>query len=314
MKSRYDELQTEYSSLKLEYEKLQEKFSTLLSDYEKLSNDFKELANKYSELSENYSSLKSAHSELLSKYEDLEAKCNLLQKDYTALLNRYNTLIAVAKERAGLIPQALPKYIDYTSSGVYEAVSEALSLQMDNPYAEIYYWIRSHVSYNYDTPMIIPNPPGVPDAYSKVYNYVQYAGETAKLKHGDYEDQAILAAAMILNYWLRTEGKTHPIYVVMINGWNGNVPLTHTFTIVPIEEGKVVIIDPAGAQRIGVNSWVFRIVEPEGIERAFTEYVKIWQDLGVEWDRVEAVFNYHEYIELGMDIDAFVKWLYKQTT
>ncbi len=213
LKSRYDELQSEYSSLKLEYEKLQEKFSTLLSDYEKLSNDFKELANKYSELSENYSSLKSAHSEMLSKYEGLEAKCNLLQKDYTALLNRYNTLIAAAKERAGLIPQVLPKYIDYISSGVYEADSEALSLQTDNPYAEIYYWIRSHVSYNYDTPMIIPNPPEFPDAYFKVYNYVQYAGETAKLKRGDYEDQAILAAAMILNYWLRTEGK-HTQYML----------------------------------------------------------------------------------------------------
>jgi len=73
-----------------------------------------------------------------------------------------------------------------------------------------------------------------------------------------------------------------------------------------------MIIDPAGAQRTGDNSWVFRIVEPEDIERALTEYVKIWQDLGVEWDRVEAVFNQHEYIELNMDIDAFVKWLYKQ--
>jgi len=102
---------------------------------------------------------------------------------------------------------------------------------MDNPYAEIYYWIRSHVSYNYDTPIIIPNPSRFLDAYFKVYNHVQYAGETAKLKRGDCEDQAILAAAMILNCWLRTEGKTRPIYVVIINGWNDSVPVTHAFTI-----------------------------------------------------------------------------------
>ena len=206
------------------------------------------------------------------------------------------------------------RYIDYMSPEVTQAVTEAMGSWLGNPYTKIYNWIKGHISYNYDTPLIVPASQNSTNPYYTCRNYVQYASETVELGHGDCEDQAILTAAMVLNYWVRYYNTTYKIYVVRVRGHSHGEPVGHAFTLIPVKGGKVIILDPAGSLITGLDLWIFRIVEPKDIREAITSYVNAWKSSRIYWYRVYAVFDQDDYIELDMSIDEFIKWLYQQAT
>ena len=330
----FNKLREDYTSLTSKYEELSDRYGKLLENYTSLKNAYDSLSTAYSTLSTNYTSLKSSfntlkeeyeglkrsYNELLTNYSRLSSSYNALSKSFELLktqyydvLKRYDLIYTVIRDRAGLM-DTLPKYIDYLSPEVSNAVTEAMKAWLGNPYTKIYNWVKSHVRYNYDTPLIVPNPINSSTPYFTFSNYVQYASETASLGRGDCEDQAILVAAMVLNYWLRTENKTYLIYVVIIAGYEkGGKGAAHAFTLIPIKGGKVIILDPAGSLITGLDLWIFRIVEPKDIYEAIKGYVDTWRNYGIHWTKIAAVFNQNTYERLDMSIDQFIKWLYEKT-
>jgi len=280
---------------------------------EDLRVEYAVLKRSYASLNSTYNRLREDYNSLMSKYEALSHSYNELLTNYSTLSNRYELIYAYTRDRAGLM-DTLPKYIDYLSPEVSNAVTEAMKAWIGNPYTKIYNWVKSHVRYNYDTPLVVPNPISSTASYTAIRNYVQYASETVRLGRGDCEYQAILVAAMVLNYWLRTEGKTYLIYVVIVRGHEkSSEPAGHAFTVIPVKGGKIVILDPAGSQITGLDLWVFRIVEAKDIYVAIKDYVNNWANIGIHWTRVEAVFNQNTYERLDMSIDQFIAWLYEIT-
>ena len=146
------------------------------------------------------------------------------------------------------------------SPEVTQAVTETMKSWLENPYTKIYNWIKGHISYSYDTPLIIPAPLNLTRPYYTCRNYVQYAGETVELGHGDCEDQAILTAAMVLNYWVRYHNTTYKIYVVRVRGYSHSEPASHAFTLIPVKGSKAIILDPAGSLITGLDLWKFNSI------------------------------------------------------
>ena len=294
--------------LKSEIEVLNNELSNLKANYDELSRKYDSLAAKYNELQTNHSSLKAMFETLSSKYFKLNEK-------YSKFVKGYSFLREEILDRAGDLSYTWSKKIDYTSPEVTQAVDEALGKWWwgINPYSKIYSWVRKNVKYNYDTGIpILPN--NTWESVSWRRDYWKYASETAKDRWGDCEDQAILVAAMVLNYWLRSYNKTYSIWVVLILGHDMlGKPAGHAFTIIPVQGGKIIILDPAGESITGLDLWIYRIVEPKDIYEAITSYVKEWENSGTYWTKVYAVFNHKEYKILNVNIYEFIKWLYEQT-
>lgn len=235
-----------------------------------------------------------------------------IKNDYSKVLKRYEEVMIAAESRAGLL-ETWPKYINYLSTEVTDAVTQAMKAIYGNPYTKIYNWIKDNIRYNYDTPLIVPASLNSSTPYYTIGNYIQYASETIKLGYGDCEDQAILAAAMVLNYWLRTYNTTYKIYVVLVSGYSNGEPVGHAFTVIPVHGGKVIILDPAGQKITGADLLIFRVVQPEDIRTAITNYVNAWNNHGYSITEVDAVFDQYTYRTLNLNIPEFIGWLYDQS-
>ena len=286
------ELKRELQGLKSKYGELKSKYDELTGKYNKLYMDYEDLSSKYSELHEEYSALKADYEKLSTMYQGL-------RKEHELYVIAYENVRKTILSRTNLNPESWPEKIDYLSPEVSKAVHEAAKSWFGTIYSKIWNWIRENIRYVEDVELPIPpETPGEPVGF--VHDYWRKASETLKAGAGDCEDQAILAAAMILNYWQTTFGKTYAIWCVFIEGPGG----AHVFTIIPVKGGKAVIVDPVGP------------VEPveKNIEEAILEYMEAWKQQGQHYNKVYAVFNHKEYKILNMNIYEFIKWLYEQTT
>ena len=290
-------LYVENSRLRRELQSLRAAYNTLLAEYDELRSSYEHLSSEYESLQGEFFTLKSTY--------------EYLREEHERFIEGYSKLRENILGRTFYKPESWPEKIDYKSSEVAYATSAALKAWYygANPYSKIYGWIKDHIEYNYDTPVpILPSEPWEELKWRS--SYWKKASETVNDGYGDCEDLAILAAAMVLNYWLTRKGTTYIIWVVVITGPTAG----HAFTIIPVQGGKVIILDPAGSKITGLDLWIYRIVEPEDIGEAITEYVEEWEKHGHYFDTVYAVFNHKEYMILDMSIHEFIKWLYEQTT
>ena len=293
----------ENTKLQRELQDLKSKYDGLTSKYNELRLNYEDLSKKYSDLHEEYSALKADYEKLSTMYQDL-------RKQYDLFLTGYAKLRKEVLERTFLDPEGWPSKIDYKDPEVFSATAKALDVWWYgvSPYSRIYGWVKDNIKYNYDTPLLIlPN-----NSWEEAPWFADYwkkASETLEDGYGDCEDQAILVAAMVLNYWLIKYNTTYAIWVVLITG----PAAAHAFTIIPIQGGKIIILDPAGSQITGLDLWIYKIVEPKDIYEAITNYIREWREQGYYFDKVYAVFNHKEYKILNMNIYEFIKWLYEQT-
>jgi hypothetical protein len=119
-------------------------------------------------------------------------------------------------------------------------------------YEKIYDYITSNIDYvkDIDMPYLSYTHVNIAgfDYITELYifttrNYIQTPNLTLDIKQGDCDDQAVLAYAMIKYYMKYVLGTIYRLYIADIQFSDGE---RHLAVILPVQEGRVCIIDPAG--------------------------------------------------------------------
>ncbi|RZN57104.1 MAG: hypothetical protein EF809_01540 [Candidatus Methanomethylicota archaeon] len=214
------------------------------------------------------------YSNLISNYNELSTKYNDLMINYTSLKSEYSTLLQMKEYYGNLsndvlkfknliysyigIPEVFPRVLNEdaikkTSNAVINAGVVPSNLWIS--IQKIYDYITTNIKYAYDIEM-----PYISTYWSITYDgkkyvtkfydgvktieqYVQTPELTLKIKQGDCDDQAILAYAMIKYYMKYINGTENDLYIALIEFSKGD---EHLSVILPVQSGKLCIIDPAG--------------------------------------------------------------------
>jgi len=295
LKARYAELNSTYVKLLAEHKKLITKYEELKAKFDSLSKMYSSLLSNYTGLRNAYLSLRSEYGELQGKYSSLSSEYLALQANYSDLLNAVKELMNATKKRGGLDPSFYPKFIDWWSSEVMSTVKSINFGAYIDPYGAIYDWIVTHITYNYDTPEVVVVAPNA--SFIWWDDYWQYASETLSYGHGDCEDQAILAAAMVEAYWYLRYGKTYLIYVAIVHVKGRGVDGAHALLIIPFQGGEIAVMDPAA----------HAYVPPTKTLTALEEYEKL---VGWRITYAYGVFDLNEYYEVDAPtLNEFAQWL-----
>lgn len=221
-------------------------YQVVYDNYKTLYNNYNELSTKYNDLMMNYTSLKSEYSTLLQ----MKEYYGNLSNDVLKFKNLIYSYIG--------IPEAFPRVLNEdaikkTSNAVINAGVVPSNLWVS--IQKIYDYITTNIKYAYDIEM-----PYISTYWSVTYDgkeyvtkfydevktieqYVQTSELTLKIKQGDCDDQAILAYAMIKYYMRYINGTEHDLYIALIKFSKGD---GHLSVILPVQGGKLCIIDPAG--------------------------------------------------------------------
>jgi len=295
LRTNYSELLTSYLSLKAGYGTLKTKYGELEARLDTLKRTYAALLSNYSNLKDEYLSLRNEYGALQNKYSNLSNEYVTLKARYGNLLNAVKELMNVTQERAGLIDSFKPNFIDWRSPLVRSAVESVNFSAYPDPYEAIMDWIIKHIYYNSDTPEVVVTSTNA--TYEWVADYYQYASETLRNGYGDCEDQAILAAAMVEEYWSMEYGKTYLLWVVEAVVTYEGVRYGHDFLIIPYQGGEAAIIDPT----LGIY------VPPTNTLAALQEYEEL---SGVHITYVYGAFNPHEYAYVGTNtLNSLASWI-----
>jgi hypothetical protein len=249
------ELQSSYSSLSSNYSMLKSSFSSLQTQYEILSNDsdsgYVQLSSKYIDLLNRYDALSKMLSDkiygtpnsdtMLRYYYQLNEKVRLLNNSLWSKCNLEssfgNTLsLGEVTQMKDAVKSIVGSSTDHWSNyqGIYQYVSSNIIYVYDveMPYITYYRYvdvngIRYLTGFN----------------YSAIDNYVQKPSWTLENKQGDCDDQATLEYAMLRYYNKYYIGTDYNLYIADIDF---NDDSGHVAVFMPVQGGKLIILDPAG--------------------------------------------------------------------
>lgn len=248
----YEKLKDELKNIDHKYQELDNNYKMLFSERENLKIEYQLLESAYSEISNNYQQLLENYSKLNSQYEELEK--NYIRVSYLALrLNKTLSDLTLELLSYCCLPYAFERVLDIdeiNAVGIYvENITDPNDLwkSIEN----MYYWVQKKITYVED--MYIPYPKlAICERftricyyeYTSVKNYVQTPLYTARSSRGDCEDQAILLYAMIKYYLLNIHHEDMPIWIGVVNFHDGS---RHVALFIPVGEGNLTILDPAGS-------------------------------------------------------------------
>jgi len=309
----YDALSSNYSRLRGDYEALSSRFSDLQASYQRLSYQYSLLQEDYSELKDRYSSLKrdhelllDLHAKLKDKYSRLESNYNALSSECDSLKSRCATLEEKCRQLAGLcarLNETLTYVISVSNS--YALAKEALPRVLNSDAVKatapavlsagvsrsdfwgsmqrVYDYVVSNVDYAYDVevPLWCVSELVAIDGqayvysvrYYNVWNYVQAPELTLRIRQGDCEDQAILVYAMAKYYMREVYGVDYALYLMCVEFYSGSA---HMAVLMPVQGGRVCIIDPAGRY---LTSQYGRITSRPALEE-LQRYSNYWAGQG----------------------------------
>jgi len=302
----YHELQSGYKSLNTRYRELQVNCTLLRNNYEKLQAEYDNLSKQYTSLSLAHSNLQRKYTSLKDEYQNLQSRYNTLQLNYNTLRNYYLTLSHDVESLSGylmsisFIPWAFKRALNINEVlKVKKAVLKADISSSDiwSSIEKIYKWIVNNIKYVHDV-----NIPYLELTYVNVdkdkyvcrinvksyQNYIQTPAETIELRQGDCDDQAILAYAMIKFYERYIYGKEYLLYIAYIRFNDGSA---HLAVFLPVQGGKLTIIDPAGKY---LTSYLFHISARE-TDIELKHYSNWWRALG----GISYIKLYHIDIDTG---------------
>jgi len=183
-----------------------------------------------------YSLLRLEHNSLTSDYNTLAAQNALLQSEYNQLRYQIN-------QRSQHYNAS--NFITPNDSSVDQIVTE-ITGGWSNPsnwdefwddLKAMYEWVVNNVDYRYDGLFpLLPNELSGDAEYND--EMWQLPNETLSLRKGDCEDMAILLCSMILHY---TDGEYWTECITLAGSNSG-----HMGVQIPVEKGKLTILDPAG--------------------------------------------------------------------
>jgi hypothetical protein len=255
LNSEKTDLQSRYSSLNSNYTELKSSYNSLQSQYNILSNDS----------DSGYVQLSSEYINLLNQYDALSL--TLSDKIYStpgsdAMLSYYHQL----NEEVRLLNNTLWSYCDLKSSfrntltlsevtQMQDQVKSIIGSSTDHwsNYQRIHQYVSSNIEYAYDVEIPYITYYRYVDVngvryltgfnYSTIKNYVQKPSWTLENKQGDCDDQATLEYAMLRYYDRYYVGTDYTMYIADIDFNDGS---GHVAVFMPVQDGKLTILDPAG--------------------------------------------------------------------
>ncbi len=248
LKEGYETLSSRLSDLRAEYEMLSGRYSLLQESYSKLRDQYSYLERSYEALNNEYSSLKSRYAILEARCDRLASQCARLNETIAYMIRTANSYI-VARE-------AMPRVLN--SDAVRATAPAVLSagvskLDFWSSLQKIYDYVVSNIKYVHDVEMplwyvsevvTIEGRTYIHDVrYYNAWNYVQTPELTLRIGQGDCDDQAVLAYAMIKHYMREVYGAEYALYLACVEFPSGS---THMAVLMPVQGGRVCIIDPAG--------------------------------------------------------------------
>jgi len=262
LSSRYAELQRSYEGLSLnysrlegDYEALSSRFSDLRAEHERLSDQYSLLRDSYSKLEEQYSSLKRGYDALMSRYSSLRSDYESLL-ELSAKLNETITYVIRKANSYALLRDAMPRVLNSEAvRAAAPAVSDAGVSKSDlwGSIQRMYDYVASNVRYAYDVDVPVWYVSSTVTLGDRAYvyevrcvecqNYVQSPELTLRIRQGDCEDQAVLIYAMIKYYMREVYGAEYALYLAYVEFGSGS---GHMAALMPVQGGRVCIIDPAG--------------------------------------------------------------------
>lgn len=309
LESKYQTLNAAFVQVSSELSKVRNSYDVLLAEHDLLSRNYSFLERKYSSLEESYCKLEEDYTYLENEYEDLSLKYERLNADYLLIVEEKNNIEAwyySLRKNINIRQGFGEDRMVFITPGDIEVHRKVLETTggWSNPsdwnefwtdLDKIYNWIVNNIMYSYDSPSpVLPNIMGEPYWRDECY---RFPNETIRQKYGDCEDQAILLASMILSY----SGEKYSTWVV---GWVGK-DVGHTAVMIPVEGGKLTILDPAG--KFYTSDSQGRVGSKD-VRTAIEEWLTYWRRQGYSNIRICLAFSKNLYREFS-STEEFIQWV-----
>ena len=260
---------------------------------------------EYNALLSNYTKLALEHQKLQGKYTSLKFKYEGLMEDYERFTSAYSKLIRRVNLRWD--KSDLKVFVTPMDHSVEELVYEITGGWSDlNDFNEfwrdvkaMYMWIARNIKYRYDGlyPVLPSQPWGHLEFQDEIW---QFPNETIELMMGDCEDQAILLCSMIRCY---TNMKYKAECIWIISSTAGHVAVQ-----IPVDEGKLVILDPAGGYY--THDYLGNIIARD-INKEIGNWLNYWKpEMGGDV-YVYRVFS--DYLDREFESTSeYLQWMYSR--
>lgn len=244
-----------------------------------------------------YSSLKERYESLLTQYRELEENYNGMELNYRALEEQHNHLRTVATKlnntladladttmKHCCLPYAFERVLTLNEVNAIASYVREAGVHSNDFWSSlnnIYFWVRWNVKYVHDVDMPVLSYPSC-DQQTRLCNYqvvfyrdyVQTPMFTAMYGQGDCDDQAILIYAMIRYYMIYIYGTDYKLWLAIIRLNDGS---GHAAVFLPVREGKLTIIDPAGGYL--TSTW-WGYITSKPVYSELVSYSNHWRNSG----------------------------------
>ena len=307
-------LQISAQNLNQEYEKLDEKYNSLLEDKNSLTTSYNQLSNQYFSLSKerdsirtNYNLLKQEHNTLTYDYNQLEYDYNQLEYDYDQTNSYWRELsrdvLELYDELQSYVDldDAIPRVINYKEiSKISDKIDSITGRDADSwdGYYKIHKYVRDEVEYAYDAEIPVINhykymgtssSPIVRSFDCEICrNMIQTLEYTVEYEQGDCDDQAILEYSMIQYYEKYILDVEYSLFLAHVEFNDEN---SHLAVFMPVTEGRICILDPAGHYQTGSSNYI----TGKDADRELLDYRDHWD----KYDGIEKVKLYSIDIDTG---------------
>jgi len=242
------------NELSLQYENLSEEYNNLNIAYENLSEE-------YEDLNINYETLEDQRDDVQDQYSTLSSQFNALQIDYASTKTKYKGLSNDVQDFEDLLQsycyfeESFSRVLSSNEVNKVSSIVFSITRSSDiwYSYEKIYDYIVDNVEYVNDIllPYIYTYQHTSIDGDDVITSfttntrgeYIQTPQLTLDIEQGDCDDQAILAYAMIGYYDKYIHGTEYNLYIASIDFSEGE---GHATVFLPVENGKLCIVDPAG--------------------------------------------------------------------
>jgi len=311
LNSSYNDLSSRYSRLQIAYTSLQSSYTTLQSQYSSLQSSYSSLQSSYSSLQSQYSNLQSSYSTLSSNYQTLEAERDGLVTDIQTMNTNFGWLLGQFAIRAGLgdtcrqfitLDDPRVKSLVFQITGGWSGSDSDFWADLSSMQT----WVVQHITYSYDT--YIPLVSGSLKFGLTIDwkdDFWRFPTETLDDGHGDCEDMAIFLTTMIRCYFKYDVGTMYNAYAMCVAG---SSPVGHAAVVIPVQGGKIVILDPAGKYITGLDLFLTQWLTAQPVASAMSSYFSYWRGGGYSFDHVTEVFNEGTYRTFST-LSEFISWI-----
>lgn len=298
MNVRVERSTLELAALRKERSQLEEEYAGLQAEQADLESRLNTIDEKYNSLSQQCSLLQANYSILRTECDSLQTQNRQMESRGRQIQGWYDDVRKRVNLRIGNNRTEWRDFVTPTDASV-----ESLVLQVTGGWSggdnfgefwtdvkKLYDWVEHSIEYDHDSPC--PNLPSLLGALSWKTEYWRFPNETIQDKRGDCEDSAVLLCSLIRSY----SAMEYTSFCILIDG-----DLGHAAVALPVENGKLAVLDPAGHYFTGRPG----SLEPRPIEQAVNDWLLVWG--GSDEAMIFAVFNegFHKSFSSNQD---FIDW------